>query len=300
MSSLPHHPSPPSPSAPLPAPTTTTAHSKGGPSKGSSSSSSSSSFGVSLVFQRFRSCELLVNDAEWVRVGCTSRSETAAAAAAAATTTATSADCSNDIKSDPPPESRQQQQQQQQHHCGLLVYVSFARDAAPDCVGKAARAIVSIPLLTEGVWGDGVSKTFGALSLRQNQQQEHNVGRSIVLVPQANLICKVKQQGKSVQYHGQASSIKGRDLYEQLVQHVQRLVDEHNESSRNSIRERGSEEGAGESDGVVPSAAARSSEDNAPRPGGGGGVEVVAGTFGTRQGIAIESDMGPFCHVVNI
>ena len=27
---------------------------------------------------------------------------------------------------------------------------------------------------------------------------------------------------------------------------------------------------------------------------------VVAGTFGTRQGLRIDSDMGPFCHVVRL
>jgi hypothetical protein len=74
-----------------------------------------------------------------------------------------------------------------------------------------------------------------------------------------------------------------------------KLVDEHNESS--SICVRGGEESGGEGDGVVPSVAARSSERNPQRRGN---VEVVAGTFGTRQGIAIESDMGPFCHIVNI
>jgi hypothetical protein len=29
-------------------------------------------------------------------------------------------------------------------------------------------------------------------------------------------------------------------------------------------------------------------------------IHVVAGSFGKRQGLVMESDMGPFCHVVNL
>jgi D-Tyr-tRNAtyr deacylase len=288
-----------SPPPPPPPATTTTTHGKGGASNNKPKAAQSSSFGVSLVFQRFRSCELLLNNAEWVRVGhgrrrrrCRGRQSDAAAAT---TTTATESDECHDTESNSDNEPSQQQQ-----HCGLLVYVSFSRHATPDCALQAAHTIVNLPLLTEGVWGDGVSKTFGALN---HQQHDLDVDRSIVLVPQANLICKVKQQGRSVQYHGQASFAQGQELYLALVQHVRHLVNEHCGSDIRKLR------GEGESQGAATAPVTGAQEDrwsssevdatsNAHplrRP-----VEVVAGTFGTRQGLTIESDMGPFCHVVNL
>jgi D-Tyr-tRNA(Tyr) deacylase len=294
-------------SSPAPPPaTTTTTHGKGGAPNNKPKAAPSNSFGVSLVFQRFRSCELLLNNAEWVRVGhgrrrrCRSRQSDAAAAAAAATTTTTATTTS--AASDNDTESNQNQlteEPSQQQHCGLLVYVSFSRHATPDCALKAAHTIVSIPLLTEGVWGDGVSKTFGAL----NHQQHFGVDRSIVLVPQANLICKVKQQGRSIQYHGQASFAQGQELYLMLVQHVRHLVNEPCGTMVGELRGEGESEGAAaapvtgaQEDGWSSSEVdATSNAHQLRRP-----VVVAAGTFGTRQGLTIESDMGPFCHVVNL
>jgi D-Tyr-tRNAtyr deacylase len=294
-------------SSPAPPPATTTTHGKGGTSSNNKPKAApSSSFGVSLVFQRFRSCELLLNNAEWVRVGrgrrrrrCRSRQSDAAAAAKTATTTTTNADSDNNIHSNQnPSEEEEQSQQQQQQHCGLLVYVSFSRHATPDCALKAAHTIVNLPLLTDGVWGDGVSRTFGAL----NHHYDLDVDRSIVLVPQANLICKVKQQGRSVQYHGQASFAQGQDLYLMLVQHVRHLVNEHCGTIVGKIRGEGESMGAAaapvtgeQEDRTMSGVDATTNAHPLRRP-----VEVVAGTFGTRQGLAIESDMGPFCHVVNL
>jgi D-Tyr-tRNAtyr deacylase len=253
---------------------------------------------VSLVFQRFRYCELLLNNAEWVRVGqgrrrrrCRSRQSDAAAAAA---TTTSSADCDNEIN------SNQNQLMEEQRHCGLLVYVSFSRHATPDCAVKAAHTIVNLPLLTEGVWGDGVSRTFAALN---QQQYDLGVDRSIVLVPQANLICKVKQQGKSVQYHNQATFAQGRELYLMLVRHVRHLVNEHCGNDIRKVRGEGESEGAAAAP-VTGEQGDRSSLSEVDTTSNAhqlrGPVEVVAGTFGTRQGLTIESDMGPFCHVVNL
>lgn len=71
---------------------------------------------VHLVVQRYRRCELLLEESHWVEVA------------------------GGDASSS---------------HCGLLVYVSFASSAAPSDVEQAAWTVMNLSLLTTGGWGDG-------------------------------------------------------------------------------------------------------------------------------------------------
>ena len=92
--------------------------------------------------------------------------------------------------------------------CGLLAYISFASETTRQQVEQAAITLLNLPVLTTGLWGDGESSTMSLLALATTSSC------SLVVVPQANLISKVKQQGKSVQYHGQVDKKTGKELYE--------------------------------------------------------------------------------------
>ena len=94
--------------------------------------------------------------------------------------------------------------------CGALVYVSFSSTTSEDDVQSAATTMLNLPVMTTGLWGDGSSGTQSILSLAS----ENSSCASLVVVPQANLISKVKQRGQSIQYHGQISKERGRELYE--------------------------------------------------------------------------------------
>lgn len=92
--------------------------------------------------------------------------------------------------------------------CGLLAYVSFASTATPSQVEQAARTLLNLPILTTGLWGDDGSSTMSVIALAA----EPTSSASLVVVPQANMISKVKKDGKSIQYHGQIDKEKGREL----------------------------------------------------------------------------------------
>jgi hypothetical protein len=76
-------------------------------------------------------------------------------------------------------------------------------------VEQAASTLLNLPILTTGLWGDGESSTLSILAMAADSTSSC----SLVVVPQANLISKVKQQGKSIQYHGQVNKEKGEELY---------------------------------------------------------------------------------------
>ncbi|KAL9182441.1 hypothetical protein ACHAXT_013093 [Thalassiosira profunda] len=94
--------------------------------------------------------------------------------------------------------------------CGVLAYVSFSSSTTRSQVESAASTLVNLPVLTTGLWGDGASTTRSILVLAAEAQSKC----SLVIVPQANLISKVKQGGKSIQYHGQINKEEGQELYE--------------------------------------------------------------------------------------
>ena len=75
--------------------------------------------------------------------------------------------------------------------CGALVYVSFSSTTSEDDVQSASATLLNLPVLTTGLWGDGSSATQSVLSLAS----ENCSCASLVVVPQANLISKVKQRG---------------------------------------------------------------------------------------------------------
>ena len=112
---------------------------------------------VCMVVQRFRSATLLINEDNAVRVGATTTS------------------------------SFDDEESPKDKCCGMLVYVSFAKGATQAMVQAAGKIIVNLPILTFGAWGDGVSKNMNVLDLAVHQQN----AASLVIVPQANLTCRV-------------------------------------------------------------------------------------------------------------
>lgn len=107
--------------------------------------------------------------------------------------------------------------------CGILAYISLAASATPAQVEQAAHTLLHLPILTTGLWGDGASSTASLLSLAADAASSC----SLVLVPQANLISKVKQGGKSIQYHGQIGKEEGEKLYDYFCECVQgKLLEE--------------------------------------------------------------------------
>jgi hypothetical protein len=86
---------------------------------------------------------------------------------------------------------------------GMLVYVSFASTATELSVHTAAETILNLPVLTTGVWGDGSPTKSIRQIIRQGQHAAASDDDgaaaavagdacSIAIVPQANLICKVR------------------------------------------------------------------------------------------------------------
>ena len=140
-----------------------------------------------VVVQRYRSCQLLINETDWVSVGDNSL---------------------GDLKDG---------ETAQDGHCGLLVYISFARDCSFSTVDRTVTAILNLPVLTAGQWGDGSSSTHSL----NDQWARTPMTASLVIVPQANLISSLKKKdGSSIQYHDQCSKERGRVLYHYFVNEV--------------------------------------------------------------------------------
>mmetsp|Transcript_30700 Transcript_30700/g.66451 ORF Transcript_30700/g.66451 Transcript_30700/m.66451 type:complete len:309 (+) Transcript_30700:207-1133(+) len=273
--------------------------------------------------------------------------------------------------------------------CGLLVYVSFSKAAETNksAVFNAAKTVLNLSVLTKGVWGDG-SGTASVVDLARelDSKSKGSVGESegvpIVLVPQANLVSKVKNSGKSIQYHGQVAKSIGEELFQSFVRSVELIALEQQHIAREEeisepLKKALIDLGGAPSDsppnkisggGVDPSlppekmfrdttlyeswddagfpltktggealtksaikkmkkqhaaqkkrydkyvasggadtAAQTEAAPSAEAPDKGFALQldpkyirVVSGTFGNLQALSFNSDMGPFCHLVNV
>lgn len=143
---------------------------------------------IAIVVQRFRQCKLLLDEEQWITVG---------------------GDVGGVVGD-----------RNYNDSCGLLVYVSFSSSATKTQVETAAQTVLNLPVLTTGLWGDSKSSTKSVLSLAST----FSSSCSLVIVPQANLISKVKQQGKSIQYHGQRDKQSGEKLYDYFCHCIQGIL----------------------------------------------------------------------------
>jgi activator of HSP90 ATPase len=158
---------------------------------------------VHVVLQRYRSCKILINEDVWVTQGVEHED--------------------TEVNNDSTIATYDSQQQ----HCGLLIYVSFASNTDGTSCLNAAETCLNMPILTTGLWGDNTSQLY---SIQQhitntntnNQSREHNptTTTSITIVPQANLICKVKSHGTSIQYHNQIDKDQGQEYYNLFVDYI--------------------------------------------------------------------------------
>jgi D-Tyr-tRNA(Tyr) deacylase len=166
---------------------------------------STSASSVHLVLQRYRKCKILLNETEWVTQGWTAKEGTENCATL----------------------SENFEGVTEEQHCGLLIYISFATNADSLSCINAAETCLNMPILTSGLWGDGTSQQF---SIKSHLSQANPIGRkntSVTIVPQANLICKIKGQGTSIQYHSQIDKDKGRELYNLFVDFMTAAVFEY-------------------------------------------------------------------------
>jgi hypothetical protein len=147
---------------------------------------------VRLVLQRFRQASLLVENTRVISVGQACALEDPSSASESS---------------------------------GMLVYISFAKNATTEKALQAAKTVVTIPLLTLGAWGDG-SATESILDMASGGKAP-----LVMLVPQANLISKVR--GKSIQYHGQIDKSMGEALYDAFCNYVRALILEQQLTLRN-------------------------------------------------------------------
>lgn len=121
---------------------------------------------------------------------------------------------------------------------GLLVFISFSNVATEAMIEKAAKTVLNLPIMSEtGVWGDGtatdsmldilLNKTKAVRGNKDKEKETIHTGMSMIIVPQANLICKIKQNGKSIQYHDQCPKEKGLLYYQKFCDTMETLLIEH-------------------------------------------------------------------------
>jgi D-Tyr-tRNAtyr deacylase len=277
---------------------------------------------IRLVVQRYRKASMLIDENRVVTVGEASSSL---------------------LPEEDPPAS-----------VGLLAYISFAKTANEEKVEQAAKTLLHLPILTQGAWGDG-STTRSMFQLLSAKRDNPPSKFSIVLVPQANIIAKVKKNGRSIQYHDQIEKAQGKDLFDLFVERVRHLLIEHQSICRGqskhtnpnkpttadpsippqelfrqdetygSFDEKGFPTTLANGDPVTKSACKKLQkiydshvkrhekylrQDPKPvseKPAAAlkasldpSFLHLLAGSFGKRQGLELHSDMGPFCHVIEI
>jgi hypothetical protein len=143
---------------------------------------------------------------------------------------------------------------------GVVVYVSFSSKIATFAdIEHAAKTILQLPIHTFGRWGDGLCSGIDGgqtqsllqiLSSRHEQMTNHSRSASrpdniesntssslspisLLIVPQANLISKIKKNGKSVQYHDQIHKDLGQEMYDAFIDKLHQLLLDHQSTCRN-------------------------------------------------------------------
>ena len=198
----------------------------------SSCSSSSSSNSVHLVLQRYRSCKLLLNETEWVTQGPVQHGVPELVDDIAARSHSVDSNSKKSLDSD-------------SQHCGLLIYISFAKNTTSKSCWDAAETCCNVPLLTNGMWGDTTSElcslkqilttTIATTTTKNNDVTDDDCDisptrlphTSVTIVPQANLICSMKRHGTSIQYHNQISKEDGQYYYELFVHYIRANIYEY-------------------------------------------------------------------------
>lgn len=189
----------------------------------------SNSCNIRLVVQRYRKASLLIDEKEVVTVGSIGSSSKDGDASIESTASSLLGNITAD-------------QSVVSGHIGMLVYISFAKTATVQDVSKAAKTILNLPIQTEGAWGDGsntksiVQMAIDAMSKRKDGTKDKTICNvSIMLVPQANIIAKVKRNGKSVQYRDQIDKKNGENLYNLFLESVESLLtEEHQKQNQQS------------------------------------------------------------------
>ena len=178
---------------------------------GDSSEESAPPVAVELVFQRFRQARLLLEEEQRV---------------------VTVGEWNDDAMLAP----STSHESSQSATTGILVYVSFSKSATKEKVEQAAKTVLNLPIATMGAWGDTSSTTASMLKLAVEMDAASAESKKprlfLMIVPQANLISKVKNSGKSIQYHNQCAKSLGEDLYHHFCATLRDILTEEQQVSR--------------------------------------------------------------------
>jgi len=105
---------------------------------------------------------------------------------------------------------------------GLVAYISFTSAAEAfveekrdgPLLEKVARAVLNLPMVTMGDWGDG-TKPASLIKLSASMP-DAEIG--VMIIPQAGITCKLK--GKYIQYRGQCKKNTGAELYSAFCEKI--------------------------------------------------------------------------------
>lgn len=198
---------------------------------------SNSSNSVHLVIQRYRSCKILLNETEWVTQGGRATKGGGITLEGQAVENIHEAETISNIAND-----SNHHHHHHSTHCGLLIYVSFAKNINAKSCWEAAETCCNVPILTNGLWGDTTSELFSlkqiltitTTTITNDDISNHMKCKnsvlpqtSVTIVPQANLICTMKRHGTSIQYHNQVSKEDGRDYYDLFVNYIRANIYEY-------------------------------------------------------------------------
>ena len=101
---------------------------------------------------------------------------------------------------------------------GLVILISFANGATESSVQRAAQTVLTIPLITLGVWGDGTPPQ----SVVSMHRDGHDV--SIMIIPQAAMTSRVK--GKVLTYRDQLAKEESERFYNLFIDAIRAVATE--------------------------------------------------------------------------
>eukprot|EP00494_Astrolonche_serrata_P025791 UN26052 len=96
----------------------------------------------------------------------------------------------------------------------MIIYISFCQGTKESDIDKAVNNIIQLPLLTMGQWGDG-SGTCSLIDILKKK-----VEQSILVIPQAALVCSLKDGGKRLSYGDQCEKNEAKRLYHYFLRQL--------------------------------------------------------------------------------
>lgn len=93
---------------------------------------------------------------------------------------------------------------------GIVLYVSFTEAVTDEVLTAVAKTVSRVPVVSYGDWGDGVAP----MSISDAVASGKQVG--LMVIPQANLVSRPRNYGKTMSYRRQCEKNRARDSYHKL------------------------------------------------------------------------------------